>query len=155
MELLKLPSYPFRLKKENKRQFIFDAFRRKFVALTPEEWVRQHFAMYMVNGLNYPQNLLSVEYTLVFNTLRKRCDIVVFDRTGKPVVIVECKAPSIAINQRTFDQIATYNLQLNVPLLIVTNGLNHYCCSMNRETKTYTFLQQIPEFSTLNLYKQA
>lgn len=149
MEKLNLPSYSFRLKEENGKPYIFDKFRKKFLVLTPEEWVRQHFAVYLVEELNYPQNLISIEYSMKVNTLSKRGDIVAFNRKGQAVLLVECKAPSVKIDQKVFDQIATYNMQLNVPLLAVTNGLNHYCCQVDFSKKSYLFLENIPDFGSL------
>ena len=149
MKSLNLPTYNFRIKTENGKHYIFDVFRKKFLVLTPEEWVRQHFAWYLVSELNYPKNLISIEHPLVVNSLKKRGDIVVFDRKAQPVLLVECKAPNIRIDQKTFDQIATYNLQLNVPVLAVTNGLDHYCCMVDMEKKSYSFLKNIPDFSQL------
>lgn len=149
MEKLNLPAFTFRLKKENGKPYIFDDFRKKFLVLTPEEWVRQHFAMYLVEALNYPRNLISMEHSLSVNNLSKRGDIVAFNRKGQAVLLVECKAPSVKIDQKTFDQIATYNMQLNVPLLAVTNGLDHYCCRVDSENRSYTFLKNIPDFGSL------
>jgi hypothetical protein len=150
MEKLNLPSYSFRIKEENGKHFIFDASRKKFLVLTPEEWVRQHFALYLINEFKYPQNLLSIEHSLLVNNLSKRGDIVAFNRKGQAVLLVECKAPGVKIDQKVFDQIATYNMQLKVPVLVVTNGLNHYCCQMNFIDKSYIFLKDIPNFTTLS-----
>ncbi|MEA3443578.1 MAG: type I restriction enzyme HsdR N-terminal domain-containing protein [Bacteroidota bacterium] len=149
MEKLNLPAYRFRIKKENEKYFIFDVFRKKFLVLTPEEWVRQHFAWYLVHELDYPKNLISVEHSIVVNNLKKRSDIVVFNNLSHPVLLVECKAPNIKIDQKTFDQIAIYNMQLNVPVLVVTNGLDHYCCIIDSEKKSYSFLKDIPNYKQL------
>ncbi|MCF8374193.1 MAG: type I restriction enzyme HsdR N-terminal domain-containing protein [Bacteroidales bacterium] len=149
MKKLNLPAFPFKIKEVNGKPYIFDNFRKKYVVLTPEEWVRQHFAIYMVVDLNYPKNLISMEHSLTVNNLSKRGDIVAFNRKGQAVFLIECKAPSVKIDQKTFDQIATYNMQLNVPLLAVTNGLDHYCCRVDSENKSYTFLENIPVFDSL------
>ena len=146
MEKLNLPAYSFKVKKEDDKYFIFDNFRKKHLVLTPEEWVRQHFAQYMVDQLGYPANLISLEYSLTVNKLIKRCDIVAFNRSGNPVVLVECKSTKVKIDQKVFDQIATYNMQLNVPVLVVTNGLSHYCCLVDTKNKSYSFLKDVPKF---------
>ena len=104
---------------------------------------------FLVNEKQFPEGLISVEMGLRLNNLYKRCDIVIFDKTGKPRVIVECKAPKVKISQKTFDQIATYNLKLNVDYLIVTNGMNHYCCMMQYEKGTYVFLDDIPSYNEI------
>jgi len=149
MQKLNLPDFECNLNIDIARHTIFDPFRKKHVALTPEEWVRQNFVQYMVYELNYPIGLISTEMALTVHQLIRRCDIVAFDKTGKPRVIVECKAPSVKINQKTFDQIATYNLKLNVDYLIVTNGLTHYCCKMNTQMNTYNFQDTLPDFSQI------
>lgn len=147
MQALNLPDYSFLLRINPKEGVIFDPFRKKNVKLTPEEWVRQNFLLYLIRHKGFPEGLLSIEMALTLNNLSRRCDIVAFDSTGKPRVIVECKAPIVKITQKTFDQIATYNLKLKVDYLIVTNGLNHYCCFMNYENSTYGFLEDIPNFA--------
>jgi hypothetical protein len=127
VQALNLPDYSFLLRLNTNEGVIFDPFRKKNVKLTPEEWVRQNFLLFLTKDKGYSEGLLSVEMALTLNNLSRRCDIVAFDSTGKPRVIVECKAPSVKITQKTFDQIATYNLKLSVDYLIVTNGLNQYC----------------------------
>ena len=148
MQKLNLPQYKLKLKKEGDKIFAFDIFRKKFVSLTPEEWVRQQFAHYLVNELDYPVNLVATEFSLKLNNLSKRSDIVAFNRKGKAVVIVECKATTVNLNQAVFDQIATYNMQLDVKYLIVTNGLKHYCCILDKENMTYIFLDKIPDYKS-------
>lgn len=149
MDLLSLPDVSSQLKIDRANNTIFDTFRKKFVALTPEEWVRQNFLHYLVQYLNYPPGLLSVEMALELNKLSRRCDIVVFTRNGIPKMIIECKAPKVKISQKAFDQVAAYNLKLKVDFLVVSNGLNHFCCKMDYANNTYTFLEEIPDYSIL------
>ena len=147
METLNLPSYNFNIKLEGQRKLIFDSIRKKFVVLTPEEWVRQHCVHYLITQRNYPKSLINVEKELTINGLKKRYDIVVFNPDGSIFLMVECKAPKITINQATFDQIARYNLKINAVYLMVTNGINHYYCQMDFEKEQYTFLQDIPSYN--------
>ncbi|MDA3890204.1 MAG: type I restriction enzyme HsdR N-terminal domain-containing protein [Salinivirgaceae bacterium] len=149
MQQLNLPDYISQLRINIQEGTIFDSFRKKTVKLTPEEWVRQNFLLFLKNDKNYSEGLLSVEMGLTLNNLSRRCDIVGFDSNGKARLIVECKAPKVKITQKTFDQIAAYNLKLQVDYLIVTNGLNHYCCKMNYAHNTYIFLKEIPLFSEM------
>jgi len=149
MQALNLPDYSALLRLNLEEGTIFDSFRKKTVKLTPEEWVRQNFLMFLKNDKGYPEGLLKVEMGLTLNKLSRRCDIVAFDNSGKARMIIECKAPSVKITQKTFDQIATYNLKLHVDYLIVTNGLHHYCCLMNYENNSYSFLEEIPDYSEI------
>lgn len=132
---------------------VYDRLRGKFVALTPEEWVRQNFVDYLIDGLGYPVALMANEVSLAFNNTRRRCDTVLFSAaasasTGlRPLAIVEYKAPEIEITQKVFDQIARYNLVMGAPLLIVTNGLRHFCCRLSGTG--YCFLREIPSYDTL------
>jgi len=144
MSELNLPSYPFRLRTTGQSKEIFDSIRRKFVALTPEEWVRQHFLAFMVEHLKYPASLINLERGLIFNERKKRTDIVVHNRNGIPWMIVECKAPFVILNQETFYQAATYHLKLNVQYLVVTNGMKHYCCKF--ENGTFVFVKGFPTY---------
>lgn len=147
MEQLDFPAYNFRIKSsENKRQ-IFDPIRKKFIALTPEEWVRQHVIQFLSKDLNYPKSLINVEREIQLHGTRKRYDIIVFNPDGSIHLIVECKAPVIAITQATFDQIARYNLALDATFLMVTNGLTHYYCQMDFTAQRYVFLKNIPLYS--------
>lgn len=146
MQQLNLPSYNFKLKNNEKHTLIFDELRKKYVVLTPEEWVRQHFIQYLIHQKGYPVSLIAVEKQLIINNLKKRTDILIFSCTGLPNIIVECKAPHVKITQDTFDQIARYNLKLNANYLIVTNGLHHYYCKLNLEKEIYVFLEDIPNF---------
>jgi hypothetical protein len=144
MSDLNLPSYPFRLRTTGQSKEIFDSIRRKFVALTPEEWVRQHFLAFMVDHLRYPAPLINMERGLIFNERKKRTDIVVHNRDGKPWMIVECKAPFVVLNEETFYQAASYHLQLNVQYLVVTNGMKHYCCKF--ENGAFAFVKGFPSY---------
>jgi type I site-specific restriction-modification system R (restriction) subunit len=143
---LNLPSYSFRLKDQTNQRLIFDEFRKRWVKLTPEEWVRQNFARYLTEIKHFPASLLSVERSLRINQHDFRTDIVLFSKTGQPIVVVECKAPEVKISQQVFDQIARYNLALRVDYLIVTNGMMHYCCHFDQQTMTYSFLPEIPDY---------
>lgn len=147
MQALNFPSYCFRIKNNQNKRYIFDAIRKKFVPLQPEEWVRQHVLHFLVITKNYPKSLINVEKQLMINQLKKRYDIVVFNPNGTLYLLVECKAPEININQHTFDQIARYNTQLQANYLMVTNGLNHYYCEINHKQEKYQFLKEIPEFN--------
>ncbi|MCG8858712.1 type I restriction enzyme HsdR N-terminal domain-containing protein [Tenacibaculum finnmarkense] len=146
MQKLNLPTYKFRLKSNDNKTFIFDNLRKKYLVLTPEEWVRQHFVRFLMEEKKYPATLIAIEKQLIINNLKKRTDIVIFSSDGTPNIIVECKAPKIKIAQDTFDQIARYNLKLNANYLIVTNGLEHYFCQLDKENETYIFLRGIPDY---------
>jgi len=149
MQELNLPSYEFRLKKDDGQVRIFDEVRKKYVALTPEEWVRQHFIMYLINQKQVPAGLIILEKQLIMNKMSRRPDILIHDKQGKPVMIVECKAPEVNITQDTFDQVARYNSVLSVKYLVVTNGLQHFCCLMDYQRNTYRFLEDIPEYDEM------
>ena len=146
---LNLPQYSFRIREMLGKKQIFDGFRRRWVALTPEEWVRQNFVLYLTKEKHVPSTLVAVERSLRINQRDFRTDIVLFSRSGNPLVVVECKAPEVKISQQVFDQIARYNLDLRVSYLIVTNGLTHYCCQFDQQQLTYTFLPEIPDYSEL------
>ncbi len=143
---LNLPTYNFKLKSKENKTLIFDKLRKKYMVLTPEEWVRQHFVHFLIDKKNYPTSLIAVEKQLTINNRKKRTDILVFNAEGTPEIIVECKAPTIKITQDTFDQIARYNLKLKANFLIVTNGLDHFYCKMDFENETYIFLKEIPDY---------
>jgi hypothetical protein len=146
MEVLNLPDYSKHIRISPMGDKIFDSIRKKFVALTPEEWVRQNFLQYLIQELQYPTGLIAMEMPLSLNGLERRCDMVIFDQTGSAKMIVELKASSVPINQKTFDQIATYNLKLQVDYLIVSNGMKHYCCKMDYAKISYQFLEAIPTY---------
>lgn len=145
MQKLNYPSYTFKLKTNENKTLIFDIVRKKYVTLTPEEWVRQHTIHYLFKEKNYPISLMTVEKQLKIRTLRKRIDIVSYTNDGIPFLIVECKAPSVQISQDTFDQIARYNLKLKAQILMVTNGISHYYCVMNHKKQAYEFLSELPD----------
>jgi hypothetical protein len=126
---------------------IFDEIRKKFIILTPEEWVRQHVVQFLLEEKKYPKSLINVEKVLKVNGLRKRYDVVVFNSDGSIFILIECKAPEIKISQATFDQIARYNMTMNSEFLMVTNGLNHYFCQMDFENEKYTFLENLPNYN--------
>ncbi len=144
MQKLNFPSYFFRLKNSENKPYIFDEIRKKFIVLQPEEWVRQHAVQFLIQQKNIPKNRINIEKTITINTLKKRYDIVVFNPDASIHLIVECKSPKITISQKTFDQIARYNLALKANFLMVTNGINHYFCKLDYEKKKYTFLNDIP-----------
>ena len=147
MQQLNLPTYKFRIKSSENKLFIFDILRKKYVNLTPEEWVRQHFVHFLIKEKKYPISLIAVEKKLTINKLTKRTDILVFNNKGLPNIIVECKAPSVKITQETFDQIARYNLKLEANYLITTNGLEHFYCKMDTKNEQYIFLKNLPAYS--------
>lgn len=149
MLLLNLPAYEAKIAVRNGKNVIFDTIRKKYVALTPEEWVRQNFVNFLIAHKGYPLSLLANEVLIKLNGTNKRCDTVLFQRDLKAKLIVEYKAPSVNITQDVFDQITRYNMVLKVDYLIVTNGLNHYCCKIDYVTQSYVFLSEIPDYSLL------
>ena len=146
MQNLNFPKYNFRFKSNENKTLIFDIIRKKFVVLTPEEWVRQHTIHFLTSEKKYPISHINVEKKLQLNDTVKRYDIVVFNKDGTIKIIVECKAPSIKTNQQTFDQIARYNLVLKSETLMVTNGLEHFFCKMDFTKKKYLFLKDLPSY---------
>lgn len=149
MQILNLPKFEFNIRTRAEKTEIFDGIRKRYVVLTPEEWVRQNIVEYLVNSKHFPKGRIGVEKKLIFNGMTKRTDLVVFDKNGLPQLIVECKAPEIKISQKTFDQIARYNLSLKVEYLLVSNGLNHYFCKLNSQDNTYQFIHEIPDYTEL------
>jgi hypothetical protein len=149
LQQLNLPEYPLRLRENNGRREIFDSIRRLWVALTPEEWVRQNLVRYLVTEKQMPETLIAIEKSLTLNSLTKRTDILVHSRQGKPLLLVECKAPQIAITQKVFEQIGRYNLALQVKYLVVTNGLQHYCARIDWHNQQFDFLEDIPHYNQL------
>jgi len=143
---LNFPPFKYRFKSTENNTAIFDVIRKKFVVLQPEEWVRQHCIHYLITEKNYPKSLINVEKELYLNGLKKRYDIVVYNKDGSLNIIVECKAPSVEISQQTFDQIAQYNLVLDASFLMVTNGINHYYCQIDKIGERYVFLRDIPNY---------
>ncbi len=146
---LNLPSYDAKITIRDGKNVIFDPLRRRYVALTPEEWVRQHFVHFLTEYKGYPKGLLANEVQVNLNGTRKRCDTVLYNKELRARMIVEYKAPSVEITQAVFDQITRYNMVLRVDYLIVSNGLNHYACRIDYATGTYTFLRDIPAFAEL------
>ena len=146
VQKLNFPNYNFRLKNSENKLLIFDEIRKKFVSLQPEEWVRQHCIKFLIEEKKIPKSLINVEKSLEVNGLTKRYDIVVFKPDGSIFLLVECKEPKVNISQETFDQIARYNLSLNSQYLMITNGIEHYCCLIDFKNKSYRFLKEIPKF---------
>jgi predicted type IV restriction endonuclease len=146
MQILDFPDYNFRFKNSENNVAIFDEIRKKFIILTPEEWVRQHVVHFLILEKKYPKSLINVEKVLKINGLTKRYDVVVFKNDGSILILVECKSTSIKISQAVFDQIARYNMTLNAEYLMVTNGLNHYYSKMDFENERYDFLKELPNY---------
>ena len=146
---LNLPSTDLRVTIKDDKELIFDSLRRKYVALTPEEWVRQNFVSFLINHKGYLAGLMNNEVSLVQNSIKRRCDTLVSDKYGNPIVIVEYKAPNVEITQKVFDQIVRYNYVFRAKYLIVSNGLNHYCCCINYDEGNYSFLKEIPSYADL------
>lgn len=146
---LNLPDYSFRTTERDGKRFIYDSIRDRYVRLTPEEWVRQHFLQYLIEALDAPPGWIAVETPVRVQGQPQRADIVVHDRTGSPLLLVECKAPSHPIRQEVFDQSARYNTVLGAPFLVVTNGHEHYACAIDFATRTATFLDDLPPYSEL------
>ena len=149
MQELTLPRYEISVKRNGERLTIFDFLRRRHVALTPEEWVRQHFVHFLVEHKGYPKGLLANEVELSVGEKNLRCDSILYDPSLKPRMIVEYKAPSVVVTQKVFQQIATYNLLLHVDYLVVSNGLTHYCVKMDYDNQKYLFLDDIPDYKNL------
>ncbi|MCX6166923.1 MAG: type I restriction enzyme HsdR N-terminal domain-containing protein [Sphingobacteriales bacterium] len=146
---LAFPPYSFKLKEEGDTLSIFDEVRKKFLVLTPEEWVRQHVVQFLIQEKKVPKGLIQLEGGLNYNGLQKRSDVLVFNAAGEKVLLVECKAPSVKISQDTFDQIARYNFVHRVPWLLVSNGLTHYCCLLNWDQNSYQFVPELPIYANL------
>lgn len=150
MQQLNFPHFEFKLRNHNNRQEIFDPIRRKYVTLTPEEWVRQHLIAYLIEVKGYPVSIIGVEKQLLLNKLPKRFDLVVFGRNAAPFLLVECKAPGVAISEKTFDQAARYNMLLQAEYFLITNGLEHYTCRIDYENKQYIFIEEVPDFGRIS-----
>ncbi|MBO5263991.1 MAG: type I restriction enzyme HsdR N-terminal domain-containing protein [Bacteroidaceae bacterium] len=149
MSLLNLPGYEAKIREKEGKREIFDRLRRCYVALTPEEWVRQHFVNMLIEHKGYPATLTANEVSITLNGMMRRCDTVVYDKNLRPIAIVEYKAPTVKIDEKVFAQIARYNLVLKVDYLIVSNGLQHFCCKMDYEKKSYSFLREIPAYDVV------
>ena len=146
MKQLQFPTYSFRFKNSENKVAIFDEIRKKFIIISPEEWVRQHVVQFLLQDKKYPKSHINVEKLLKINNLSKRYDVVVFKPDGNITILVECKAPEVKLTQSTFDQIARYNMTLKADYLMVTNGLNHYFCKMDYENEKYDFLSELPKY---------
>lgn len=146
---LNLPEYAIKVGGTAEKPTIFDVLRRRYVALTPEEWVRQHFVHFLIEQKGYPATLLANEVKLKVGDKQLRADSVLYSTALSPRMIIEYKAPHVAITQKTFDQIFAYNLLLHADYLVVSNGLSHYCCSRHGDDQGYTFLQDIPDYEKL------
>ncbi len=148
MELtaLNLPEYDYKIHKKDDKLFIYDEIRKDYFVLTPEEWVRQNLIHFLINHHGYSKNYFRVEKQILVNNRQKRFDALVYNKSGNPFLLIECKAPEVKISQATFAQIAGYNMTLKVPFLIVTNGLQHFICKIDLENKSYEYLQEIPVF---------
>ena len=146
---LNLPPYPFKITDANGQLTLFDVIRKRDIIITPEEWVRQHFVQYLINQKKYPKSLIKLEGGHKLHGMAKRTDIVVYNPAGEKILLVECKAPSITIDQKTFDQVARYNMVHKVKLLAVTNGLQHYYCVIDFEERDYKFIEEMPFYATL------
>ena len=146
---LNLPDFQVKIAVTDGKKMVFDPLRRKYVALTPEEWGRQHFGHCLIQHKGYPSGLLANEVQLTLNGTRKRCDTVLYDRTRTPRMIIEYKAPTVPITRQVFDQITRYNIVLKVDYLIVSNGLEHYCCKVDYERFCCNFLKEIPDYAML------
>jgi len=150
LKQLNLPQYTFNISGIEGSELILDRIRRKYVRLTPEEWVRQNFVQYLITEGKYPPGLIGIEVMFLLNKLKRRVDILIYNRSGKPVMIVECKEPDVKIDDKVFDQIVTYNLGLKVPYIVVTNGLVHYACKLKPDQPGYEYINVIPFYEDLN-----
>lgn len=146
---LNLPPAPLRVRHKGGKAEVFDPLRKRFVALTPEEWVRQHFTAYLISQMHYPSGLLANEMSITFGTMSRRCDTVLFGTDRQPRMIIEYKAPHVELTQKVFEQITRYNMVLHTPWLIVSNGMRHICCSVDYDNNKVTFIDHIPDYSEL------
>ncbi|MDR1555601.1 MAG: type I restriction enzyme HsdR N-terminal domain-containing protein [Tannerellaceae bacterium] len=149
MFVLNLPAFDIKVREKDGRRLIFDPLRRRYVALTPEEWVRQHFVNYLITEKHYPEDLLGNEISLRYHAVIRRCDTIVYNRFLAPLMIIEYKSPYVAVKRAVFDQISRYNASLRVRFLTVSNGIQHFCCRIDYETQTYTFLESLPAYDEL------
>jgi hypothetical protein len=150
-DTLNIPTAPLKLQQKNGKAYVLDGIRKKWLLLTPEEWVRQHMVYYLIASKNYPASLFSLESGLKYNGLRKRSDIVVYGLQGKPVLLIECKSTAIAITQEVIEQVSVYNSSIQAVYLCVTNGLKHYCWSRNSSTDEFQFHNEIPDFKEISI----
>ena len=146
MQKLNLPQFDIKIQENNGKTEIFDVLRKKYVILTPEEWVRQHFVHLLINHYKYPKSLISLESGLKYNELKKRSDILIYDRDGKPFLLVECKSADVGLSDATFKQLSTYNFTIKSPYIAITNGLHNFCCKIDHEKGSFEFLKDLPAF---------
>jgi hypothetical protein len=146
---LQLPPYPFKITDQNGQLILFDPIRKKNIVITPEEWVRQHFVQYLINQKKYPKTLIKLEGGHKLHGMAKRSDIVVYNPDGEKILLVECKAPSVNIDQKVFDQVARYNMVHKVKVIAVTNGLQHYFCLIDFEAVNYKFIEELPTYAQM------
>lgn len=149
MYTLNLPTYDAKIRRSNNALEVFDPLRRKYVTLTPEEWVRQHFINYLITEKKYPASLMANETGIKLNSLTRRCDTVVYNKQLEPLMIIEYKESNVQITQQVFDQVVRYNNVLKVPFIVVSNGITHYCCRIDYENQSYNYLTEIPEYQDL------
>jgi hypothetical protein len=149
MKSLNLPEYDFTIQAVGETRMIFDPVRRRYVALTPEEWVRQHFVQFLIRERGAPRGLIAIEAEFRYNGMSRRADVVVYGRDGKPLLAGECKAPDIEIRQEAFDQLARYNTVVQAKYLVITNGVVHYCYLVDRVSGTFVFLDDLPPYEAL------
>lgn len=149
MPALNLPIYTPKIVQRNGKQFIFDPLRQKYISLTPEEWIRQHFINYLLSEKQYPKELMGNEIALVLNGTSRRCDTIIYNKYLEPLMIIEYKAAQVNITQAVFDQIVRYNMALQVKYLTVSNGIKHYCCKIDYSNNSYQFINEIPNYSEL------
>jgi hypothetical protein len=146
---LNLPPVNLKIREKEGKNYVFDRLRKQYVRLTPEEYVRQHFISFLIEYKQYPEGLLSNEVSIELGNVKRRCDTVLYDKLLQPQMIIEYKAPEIPLTQSVFDQISRYNIRLQVTWLIVSNGLQHYCCYIDKEKGAYSFLKDIPSYGEL------
>jgi hypothetical protein len=146
MVKLNLPEFEYSVKKAEGKVWIFDIIRKRFLVLTPEEWVRQHFVNYIITDLKYPRALIKIETGLIYNKLSKRSDIIVYNRDGLPWMVIECKAPDQKLSQQTLEQVTMYNASMKAKYIVVTNGLQHFCCEVNWNEKATTLMKSFPDY---------
>lgn len=146
MQKLNLPSYEFRIEIREAKSYIFDRIRKRYVLLTPEEWVRQNFIMYLALEKKYPESLMAVEKQISLNGKLFRFDLLVYRKNGQPLLIAEFKAPDVKISQDAFDQVVRYNMALKVARVLVSNGIQHFVCEIDYPANSYRFLKEVPEY---------
>jgi hypothetical protein len=146
MYKLNLPEFDYKLKKADGKVWIFDVIRKKYLVLTPEEWVRQHFVHFLINNFKYPKSLIKIEGGLRYNQLQKRTDILIFDREAKPWMVIECKSPELRLSEMTLQQASVYNATLKAKFLTVTNGLQYFCSATDWTEGKVTLLNQLPSY---------